>query len=102
MNEAETIKWSYVFLLFLLYLVLFNHSLEKDVKGNQWRRTTEGWSVKGNAGEKHKWARTVKCLEGKLHGRAVEGEKDGESSRTSISDCQTVCYVKEERKFCVN
>lgn len=58
--------------------------------------------VRGNAGEKHKWARTVKYLGGKLHGRAVEGEKDGESSRTSVSDCQTLGCVIEERKFCVN
>lgn len=55
----------------------------------------KGSSVKGNAGEKHKWDRTVKCLEDRLHGRAVEGEINGESSRTSVSDCQTVRYVKE-------
>lgn len=63
------------------------------------REPLKGWSVKGNAGEKHKWKRTVKCVEGKLHGRAVEGEKDGESPRTSVSDCQTVWYVKEEKKI---
>lgn len=50
----------------------------------------KGRSVKGSAGEKHKWGRTVKCLEGKLHGRVVEGQRDGKSSRTSVSDCQTV------------
>lgn len=28
-----------------------------------------------------------------------EKERDGESSRTSVSDCQTVRYVKEKRKI---